>query len=106
MKNPVAKFMSRFNRPTVVTNEREDLLDKISLLEMEVAKLTPKPEVKVVKIGDRVKGNDQCGFNRSMSGVVTYVEPNGTTVWVRRDGASSDCFFYEYELDLIKEEEK
>jgi len=100
MKNPVAKFMSLFNQPKVEEDNRDNLLSRISELEMQVESLKPlaQPE-KVWKAGDRVKGNDQCGFNRYMHGVVTYVEPNREKVWVLRDGAGSDCFFYSYELE-------
>lgn len=99
MKNPVSKFMERFNKPKVEEDSREKLLYKISKLEAELEEFKPKPEVKKWLVGDRVKGNNQCGFNASMHGTVQYVEEASGKVWVRRDGSSRDVFYYAYELD-------
>lgn len=53
------------------------------------------------KIGDKVLANQKAGFNRGAVGVVKYVEPTGDKIWVLRDGASGDVFYFHYELDLV-----
>lgn len=81
---------------------------KIEELELEIERLTsklsktsspPPPLQKIWRVGDRVRGNEKCGFHRSMHGTVVFPEPNGDKVWVQRDGASSPCYFHSYELD-------
>lgn len=84
-----------------------DLKARVEELELEVGRLTAQlrkfsnsePPPKVWKVGERVKGNEKCGFHRSMHGVVVFCEPSGNKVWVWRDGASSPCYFHSYELD-------
>ena len=98
MKNPVAKFMSMFNQPKVEQDSRSELYEKIRRLEAEVEELKPKKPVKVWNTGARVTGSKTCGFNRAMKGTVTYVEPNGETIWVRRDGSTGDVFYFSDEL--------
>jgi len=48
--------------------------------------------------GERVRANQTSGFHRGAKGTVSYQEPHGGKVWVRRDGASADCFFMPGEL--------
>lgn len=51
--------------------------------------------------GQRVVALDHAGFHRGVRGVVVFQEPQGsrvTRVWVLRDGASSEVFYYDYEL--------
>lgn len=107
MKNNfVAKFMNRFNRASVEQDSRQELLDKIELLEaeIEVYKLKDNEKEKgntyVFKRGDRVQANQTAGFNKGAKGVVQYVEPCGK-IWVLRDGASGDIFYHAEELELI-----
>lgn len=67
-----------------------------------VAQCEPKvvpPPIKY-EVGDRVKGSPTCGFHAGFTGVVKYVEPNGT-LWVRRDGASSDVFYKPHEVEHV-----
>ncbi|MCK9468855.1 MAG: hypothetical protein M0Q49_05510 [Porticoccaceae bacterium] len=54
--------------------------------------------VRWFKSGDRVVVLPHAGFHRNACGSVSYHAPDGR-VWVRRDGASSDVFFYPHELD-------
>jgi hypothetical protein len=79
----------------------EALEDTIVSLKAEVVKHAPVPPAppppKEWKRGDRVKGSATCGFNASMVGTVQYVEPSGK-VWVRRDGSSSDVYYFPNEL--------
>ncbi len=103
MKNNfVAKFMNRFNRSSVEQDNRQELLDKIELLEAEIDsyRVRDKEEKKTFKRGDRVQANEQAGFHKGAKGTVQYVEPSGK-IWVLKDGASSDVFYYPDELDLI-----
>ncbi len=106
MKNNfVAKFMNRFNKASVQDDNRQELLERISLLE---AKLEEKLEsdkqiadpVVIFKRGDRVLVNQTSGFNKGAEGIVEFVEPNGR-IWVLRDGSSGPVYFYPTELDLI-----
>lgn len=103
MKNNfVAKFMNRFNRSSVEQDSRQELLDKIELLEAEIEtyKLKDDAVLTTFKRGDRVQANLYAGFHKGAKGVVQYVEPSGK-IWVLRDGASSDVFYHSVELDLI-----
>lgn len=61
-----------------------------------------EPYVEPVKyeVGDRIKASSECRFDRNFKGVVKYVEPNGT-LWVRRDGASSDVFYHPDEVQHV-----
>lgn len=48
---------------------------------------------------DRVVVMPHAGFHRGAHGAVQYHAPDGR-VWVRRDGASSDVFYYPHELEF------
>lgn len=98
--NPVAKYFNRFCRPSVEEDNRQEMLEKIAYLEAEIETLRQKAPEKVFKRGDRVEVNQHSGFNKGAKGVVEFVEPSGK-VWVLRDGAGSEVFFYPEELDLI-----
>lgn len=50
------------------------------------------------EVGDRVKGSPTCGFHAGFRGEVKYIEPNGR-LWVRRDGASSDVYYHNHEVE-------
>lgn len=103
MKNNfVAKFMNRFNKVSVQEDNRQELLDRISLLEAKLEEKieSDKQDVVVFKRGDRVRVNETSGFNKGAEGVVEFVEPSGRT-WVLREGSSGPVFFYPSELDLI-----
>lgn len=101
--NPVAKFLSRFCRPSVEEDNRQQMLEKIAYLEAELENLRPKTVEKVFKRGDRVEVNNQSGFHRGAKGIVEFVEPSGK-VWVLRDKCVSAVFFYPKELDLVEQE--
>jgi len=57
---------------------------------------------KVFAPNTRVRVRVNAGFNRGALGRVAYHAPDNL-VWVRRDGASSDVFFYPYELEEVEE---
>jgi hypothetical protein len=51
--------------------------------------------------GQRVVAGSGAGFNRGAHGVVMFQEPNlDGKVWVLRDGASCEVFYYPHELEL------
>lgn len=50
--------------------------------------------------GARIRVRDTAGFNRGARGTVSYHAPDDR-VWVRRDGAGSDCYFHPYELEEL-----
>lgn len=106
MKKMLAFFTGQFalaDSLRKAEQEEKDILLKmkarIGELENEVKLLTPTPPVReAFAVGDRVKGNSRCRFNQAMHGVVKYIEPSGR-LWVLRDGADSDCYYFEKELD-------
>lgn len=51
--------------------------------------------------GQRVEVRPHAGFSRGSRGEVRYHAPDGK-VWVRRDGASSDVYFYPHELEPLE----
>lgn len=51
--------------------------------------------------GQRVEVRPHAGFSCSSRGEVRYHAPDGK-VWVRRDGASSDVYFYPHELEPLE----
>lgn len=53
------------------------------------------------EVGQRVTVMQHAGFHRGAHGEVRYHAPDGR-VWVRRDGASSDVFYYPHELEAEK----
>lgn len=105
MKNNfVAKFMNRFNKLSVQEDNRQELLDRISLLEAKLEEKIESDEQDVVvfKRGDRVLINQTSGFSKGHKGVIEFVEPTiQGRIWVLRDGASDPAYFYPSELDLI-----
>ncbi|URA07179.1 hypothetical protein P9A48_gp71 [Xanthomonas phage Mallos] len=50
----------------------------------------------------RVRVRGDSGFHRGARGTVSYHAPDDR-VWVLRDGAGSDVFFYPYELEELEE---
>lgn len=65
------------------------------------AQLYHQPSIKLqFKQGDRIQVKQNAGFHRGSLGVVQYVAPDGK-IWVRRDNASSDVFYFADELQLI-----
>ncbi|WP_373034090.1 hypothetical protein [Sulfurovum sp.] len=79
----------------------KELEDKARKYDMLVAKQEYELKKTKFKIGDKVRANQEAGFNRGATGVVKYVEPTGDKIWVLRDGASGDVFYFHYELDLV-----
>lgn len=53
----------------------------------------------IFQAGDKVRAKDTAGFHRGANGEVVFQEPSGKRCWVLRDGASSPCFYYNYELE-------
>lgn len=51
--------------------------------------------------GQRVEVRPHAGFSRGSRGEVRYHAPDGK-VWVRRDGALSDVYFYTHELEPLE----
>lgn len=65
------------------------------------AQLYHQPSIKLkFKQGDRIQVKQTAGFHRGALGVVQYVAPDGK-IWVRRDNASSDVFYFADELQPI-----
>lgn len=67
-----------------------------------VEEVPSQPDVDTVRRferGDPVRVLPHSGFNCGATGIVSYHAPDGH-VWVRRDGATSDVFFYPHELEL------
>ena len=62
-------------------------------------KVVPEEDTPIFQVGDRVRVNDTAGFHRGATGEVVFQEPSGKRCWVLRDGASSPCFYYNYELE-------
>lgn len=59
--------------------------------------------------GQRVVALDHAGFHRGARGAVMFQEPAGgpaCKVWVLRDGASSEVFYYDHELAADGEAEE
>lgn len=42
-------------------------------------------------------------FSSGAYATVTYVQPDYNTIWVGRDQAGSDCFYYADELDKLED---
>lgn len=58
------------------------------------------PAVRRFGRGDRVAATRSAGFHPGAHGVVVFQEPNPVgKVWVLRDGASSEVFYYPHELE-------
>ncbi len=100
MKNNfVAKFMNRFNKASVQEGNRQELLDRISLLEAKLEEKleSDKEDVVVFKRGDRVRVNDKapCGVGRLLT--VTHTERLGKIVYTKE----SFIYYKAEELDLI-----
>lgn len=66
---------------------------------MKIAVLLVIDVPEVFEPGQRVVVRETAGFSRGAHGVVKYQTPD-RKVWVRRDYASSDAFFYPDELML------
>jgi len=49
--------------------------------------------------GERVLATTSAGFHVGAVGTVVFQEPSGHRCWVLRDGTSSPCYFYNYELE-------
>lgn len=65
------------------------------------AQLYNQPSIKLqFKQGDRIQVKQTAGFHRGALGVVQYVAPDGK-IWIRRDNASSDVFYFADELNFI-----
>lgn len=100
MKNNfVAKFMNRFNRASIEQDSRQELLDKIELLEAEIEayKLKDDAVLTTFKRGDRVRVNDKAPYGVGRLLTVDRVEPNGKIIHTKE----SIYYYRAEELDLI-----
>lgn len=99
MRNFVAKFMQK-NK--IEDSELEELKEKARKWDtQEWLKAWEETKAKSLKVGDRVKVKAGC-FSAGALATVTYVQPDYNTIWVRRDQAGSDCFYYADELDKLE----
>lgn len=100
MKNNfVAKFMNRFNKASVQEDNRQELLDRISLLEAKLEEKieSDKQDVVTFKRGDRVRVNDKAPYGVGRLLTVTHTEPLGKIVYTKE----SFIHYKAEELDLI-----
>lgn len=58
-----------------------------------------RPGPGLLRPGTRVVAAKTAGFHRGAHGTVSYHAPDGR-VWVRRDGATDDCYYMAEELEL------
>lgn len=93
-------FFTPHHEVSKLKQEVAQLRHELAAAKKEINNLKhPPPKVVELLVGDRVRGSETCGFNKSMTGTVKFVEPRGT-VWVLRDGASSPCMYASHELIL------
>lgn len=98
MKNNfVAKFMNRFNRASIEQDNRQEILDKIELLEVEIEVYKLQQEEKTFRRGDRVRVNDKAPWGVGRLLTVDEIEPNGKIIHTKE----SICYWKAEELDLI-----
>ena len=65
-----------------------------------VANIRRKYEVDLMKRGDRVRVVQTAGFHAGAHGIIEFVEPAYTRIWVLRDGASSPVYYSPSELEF------
>lgn len=63
------------------------------------AAIRRKYNVGVFKRGDRVAVKYTAGFHKGAHGVIEFVEPTYTRIWVLRDGSSTPVYYSPDELE-------
>jgi hypothetical protein len=61
----------------------------------------PIPEIHTLRVNDRVKVKQTAGFHKGATGVINFIEPRGTRIWVTRDNSGSPVYYHPDELELI-----
>lgn len=92
-KSPL-RIMDEGKPYRIIRHGRQVTLEKI-------AAAPPVPRGRRFSKGVRVVASSHAGFHTGAHGFVIFQEPNTIgRVWVLRDGAQSEVFYYPHELEL------